>query len=107
MPLSAALSGRERRLGFFAQAAGHALGLRPHGTPPTLLFFFFDRKLVELQGNNGCYVQHSSHQWVVNDVLVASNQLGYLQLGEKAGFCPEFVITIDRTYPRPARHRPA
>jgi hypothetical protein len=44
-------------------------------------------------------VQHSSHQWVVNDVLVASNQLGYLQLGEKAGFCPEFVITIDRTRP--------
>lgn len=32
---------------------------------------------------------------MVNDVLVASNQLGYLQLGEKAGFCPEFVITID------------
>jgi hypothetical protein len=50
-------------------------------------------------------MQHSSHQWVVNDVLVASNQLGYLQLGEKAGFCPEFVITIDRT-PAPPTHPP-
>jgi hypothetical protein len=38
---------------------------------------------------------HSSYQAIVNDVMVASNQLGYITMGEKAGFYPEFVITID------------
>jgi hypothetical protein len=44
-------------------------------------------------------MQHKSHQTVINGVMVASNQRGYFMAPpEKAGFYPEFVVTIDRTY---------
>jgi hypothetical protein len=33
----------------------------------------------------------------INRVLVASNQLGYITMGEKAGFSPEFVVTVTGT----------
>ncbi|ELR18439.1 uncharacterized protein ACA1_300360 [Acanthamoeba castellanii str. Neff] len=41
-------------------------------------------------------MQHKSHQTVINGVMVASNQRGYFMAPpEKAGFSPEFVVTID------------
>ena len=41
--------------------------------------------------------QHASYQKVINGVMVASNQLGYISMAEETGFYPEFVVTIDRT----------
>ncbi|ELR18440.1 metallophosphoesterase [Acanthamoeba castellanii str. Neff] len=38
---------------------------------------------------------HASYQKVINGVMVASNQLGYISMAEETGFYPEFVVTID------------
>jgi hypothetical protein len=39
--------------------------------------------------------QHASYQKVINGVMVASNQLGYISMAEETGFYPEFVVTIN------------
>lgn len=41
--------------------------------------------------------QHRSYHKELHHVMVASNQLGYINMGEKAGFYPEFVVTINCT----------